>query len=81
MRRTAVIWDDLQAKIKFFVFDADLRNLDNVYINQNGDDKEAALQNLIYDEASGYRIEFCDKCDFEAVIRQGAFVIVCGFLP
>ena len=83
MVRTAVIYDEGQGDLKFFVYDGDLRDLDNVYINQYGGDevKMTRLYDTLYDENGYCKVEFCDREQFTDAIQRGAYVTVCGFLP
>jgi hypothetical protein len=81
--KTVVIWDSVEADLRFFVVDRDLGHLDGKYVNSADNtealDKEISM--LVYDETTGKQvIEMTKEFPVEAV-REGAKVIVCGFLP
>lgn len=90
-RKTVIIYDQLDAVVKFFVLDGDYRHLNNVYINQcdgktkkeqkAADDLQDELCNLVYDPKTGeVLLPVFTKFPIEAV-QNGADVIVAGFLP
>jgi len=81
--QTVVIWDSVDAEIKFFVVDRDLTHLNGKYVNSvdntEAEDKEISM--LVYNEETGKQmIKMLSTFPVEAV-RAGAEVIVCGFLP
>lgn len=90
--KTVMIYDQLDAELKFFVLEGDLTHLDGVYINQwiESDSKAErkkrdALQNelntVIYDETNGTFLHPVEsKFPIQAVV-EGAVVVVAGFLP
>lgn len=77
--QTVVIFDSYgEAPIQFFVAEGDFRGLNEVYINA-ADSEEAAQDKLI-----GLLLQNKDKMLYTfpvEAVRQGAFVIVAGFLP
>ena len=79
---TVVIWDFLDADIKFFVTHEPVCDLDRKYINsvECSDDDSARINNLVYDEEGNCKVEMTNKFPVEAV-RDGAAVVVIGFLP
>lgn len=82
MDKTVVIWDSVDADIKFFVVDRDLSHLDRKYVNDadNSEEIDDEISNLMYNADGHMCIEITNNFPVEAV-RQGAKVIVCGFLP
>jgi hypothetical protein len=76
--------------VTFAVLDGDYRHLNGVYINmvvpEDEDEaghnkKQDELNELVYNQKDGsYKIEMLDTFPTEAV-REGAEVIVAGFLP
>jgi hypothetical protein len=81
--KTIVIWDQIgQDDIKFAILDGDYSELDGVYINnslQEPDDVNR-LSDLIYDDSGREIAAFVDKFPVE-LVKEGAVVIVAGFLP
>lgn len=84
-QKTAVIWDTVSLeKIRFFIVDGDISELDDVYINDAADEndhRQDRLSDLVYDDNGNTLVEFISKEEFESAVRNGAKVIVCGFLP
>lgn len=89
--KTVLIYDQLDADLKFFVLDGDYTKFKGVYINQcstgNKREQKAAekkqdeLTNLLYDQNTGeLLLPFLGEFPTEEV-RNGAAVIVAGFLP
>lgn len=81
--KTVVIWDSVDADVKFFVTDRDLTHLNHKYVNscEIPDAESDEICNLVYDSTTGEQItEMQDEFPVEAV-KAGAAVIVCGFLP
>lgn len=80
--KTVIIWDALDANIKFLVVEGDQRHLNGVYINTAGDEeddkKQDELTKLTMDEEGTKKM--LDDFPTTAVL-EGAFVIVAGFLP
>lgn len=80
--KTVMIYDQIgQDAIKFAVLEGDYNHLDKVYINS--DDEESALvelSDLIYADDGSEKITFTYEFPIKAV-KDGAVVIVCGFLP
>lgn len=87
MQNIVVIWDQLgQEPLRFFVTQ-NLRflEMDRSYINAYTDDaateaKLVELCALMYDDEGNCKQTLLDAFPCEAV-RQGASVVVCGFLP
>lgn len=87
MQTIVVIWDQLgQEPLRFFMSqDQRFLGLDRVYINTWTEDpteeaKQALLTSLMYDDEGRCKQSQQDVFPVEAV-RQGAAVVVCGFLP
>lgn len=83
--RTVVIWDELEARICFFVVDEDWRRFDQKYVNSMGSSREendliAELDKLTFDEDGNFRHQRLLEFPVEEV-RAGAFVVACGSLP
>lgn len=82
--KTAIIWNEIDS-LKYAVIDGDFRRYQGIYINMiepddfqpKGKFEELGLQ---MDEDFQY-IKFCSIEDFAQAIRDGAYVIECGFLP
>ena len=87
--QTVIIWDELAGDLDFFVVDGDRSHLNDVYINQfeheslDADTLEKyqdELNELLYTDAGAKKLIPKDEFPVEAV-KQGAKVIVAGFLP
>ncbi len=84
--KTVVIWDEVgQSPIRYFTSDKDLTHLDRQYINTYTKDKKETrlleeLSQLMYDPNGNMLQVLSQDFPYEAV-RDGARVIVCGFLP
>jgi hypothetical protein len=83
--KTAVIYNEIE-ELKYYVFEGDLRNFQDIYINMCVPEKffdrpeeyeklcEQLLINITY--ATPVTIE-----EFRQAILTGAYLIECGFLP
>jgi hypothetical protein len=84
--QTVLIFDRIIEPLCFIVAEGDLRHLDRVYINEyNAEDpKNELLQNelseFLHDEKGNDRHTLLDTFPVDAV-KDGAVVIVVGFLP
>jgi len=80
--KTVVIWDQLDADLKFFVVNGDLSWFNRKYLNSFdlSDDEQSELNSLVYEEDGTIRVKFRSDFPTEEVV-QGARVIVAGFLP
>lgn len=82
--KTVMIYDQCgQDDIKFAVLDGDYSHLNGAYINstETSDDVAEELSDLLYDPESGNnRVELLEHFPIDAV-KNGAIVIVAGFLP
>lgn len=81
--KTVMIYDQLDAALKFLVLDGDYKHLDGIYINASNQDEKLQdeLSNLLYDPKDGQdRVTLLTEFPMQAV-RDGADVIVTGFLP
>jgi len=82
-QKTVVIWDQVgQDSIKFAILNGDYSELDGVYINHANQGLEDVvwLSNLIYDDNGKELVTFVDTFPVDAV-KDGAIVIVAGFIP
>jgi hypothetical protein len=81
--KTVIIWDECgQEDIQFVVVDGDYSELNGIYINnahQEQDDRDR-LSALIYAEDGEVIADFLKDFPVDAV-KEGACVIVAGFLP
>lgn len=81
---TVVIWDQCGTDpLQFFVVDKDITELDGVYINSTeSTDEQCEKLNevLAYDDSGRTKVKLLSKFPLQAV-KDGAPVIVCGFLP
>jgi hypothetical protein len=82
--KTVVIWDQCGSEsLQFFVFDKDIRDLDGVYINstESSDEQVDKLNEVIaYDDDGRPKVKMLSQFPLQAV-KDGASVIVCGFIP
>lgn len=80
--QTVVIWDSCEADVKFFVVDRDVSRFNHKYVNHVdlSDEESEEISLLVYDEEGQQKIPFLAEFPIEAV-KNGAQVIVCGFLP
>lgn len=89
--QTVIIYDQCDANIKFLLVDGDYTRFNGVYINsiisENKKEQKAAeklqdeLNKLVYDNKTG-RIKLPEVSSFpSAAVKDGAAVIVAGFLP
>jgi hypothetical protein len=82
-QKTIVIWDQIgQDDIKFAILDGDYSELDGIYINNSLQEPEDVnrLSDLIYDDNGREIATFVDKFPVD-LVKEGAVVIVAGFLP
>lgn len=79
--KTAIIFNE--GDIQYFVLDGDHRELHGAYINDCGTSDEVAqsLSDLFYTTDGQAIHEPVSIKQFAAAIRDGAFLIECGFLP
>jgi hypothetical protein len=81
--QTVIIWDEVSAELVFFVLDGDYTKFNGVYINQVDVDEKLLdeLNELMYVQETGeHKHEKLSAFPVDAV-RNGAVVIVAGFLP
>lgn len=84
--QTVVIWDTMgQEAVQFFVVDGDVMRFNQLYVNTYTKNKaqKKLLDELLaftYDAKGNFLHKLLDDFPVEAV-KQGAAVIVCGFLP
>jgi hypothetical protein len=80
--KTVVIWDSCEADIKYFVVDRDVTHLNRKYVNSsdNSEEEDAEVSMLAYGSFGQPTIEMLAEFPIQAV-KEGAAVIVCGFLP
>lgn len=80
--KTVVIWDTVEAQIKFFVVDGDHRPLNGVYINDTNASNEQidSLTSIVYNAEFYEKVKLLDEFPTDEV-QHGAYVIVAGFLP
>lgn len=82
-----VIWDQLgQEPLRFFVTqNPRFLEMDRLYVNTYTDDANEKIKldelcALMYDDGGNCKQKMLDTFPCE-VVRQGAPVVVCGFLP
>lgn len=80
--KTVFIWDEMQGEMKFFVVEGDYRHLNNIYINGSDDDNLVDQLNEVidYDAEGNPKVIMLTEFPVQDV-KDGAFVIVAGFLP
>ena len=80
--KTVIIFDQLDAEILFFVLDGDHTDLDGAYINSTGtpDNEADELHKRLYNKNGSFKVVSTKTFPVQAV-KDGAFVIVAGFLP
>ena len=82
--KTAIIWNEIDS-LKYAVIDGDFRKYQGIYVNMIEPDdfhtkgKFEELGELMSADFDG--MEFCSIGAFAQAIRDGAYVIECGFLP
>lgn len=81
--RSAVVWNECEGGLKYFVAEGNWQKFQGVYINSCDDNEELQqeLNDKVYEEDGDYEIKFCSLDEFANAIRHGAFVVECGFLP
>ncbi len=80
---TVVIWDELDANIQFFVVPGrDLRYLNGKYVNsvESSDEECDVINDIVYTDEGVKKVQMTKVFPVDAV-KDGAFVIVMGFLP
>ena len=87
MDKLVIIWDTCgEEKPRFMVVSAsDFNGLNGVYINaytkvKSEKQNQERLMDLMYDKEGNFKHEILESFPVE-VVRAGAGVIVCGFLP
>jgi hypothetical protein len=81
--KTVLIWDQCgYEELQFAVIDRDVTHLNGVYINHADQDEALCdeLNTLFYDTNGRCVVPLSKEFPVDAV-KQGAPVIVCGFLP
>jgi hypothetical protein len=86
--QTVIIWDSCgEDAVKFFVVEGDKRDLDGTFISSVIDEKRTeekmyALLGLVMDEGETRKMETDFNSEkFRKPVREGAPIIVCGFIP
>lgn len=80
--KTAIIWNEID-KIRYTVIDGDYRKFNGMYINAIDNDlhMEEELSDLLYTKDGELLRDFITIESFADAIRDGAFLIECGFFP
>lgn len=89
-QKTALIWNTFE-EVRLSVVNGDWSELNGVYINlynegteediRQTEEKQDKLSSLVYDEEYQEKIEFCGTEEFAQAVRDGAVVVICGFIP
>lgn len=86
--KTIVIWNQIDAELKYFVIEGDYSDLDDVYINALtcNDEKQDRLTELVYGEEGELKVtmekQFPRKVIFDCIREQEVFhIIQCGIIP
>lgn len=84
-QKTVLIYDQCDAGLKFAILEGDYKHLNGTYINSVTDSPEAEacqdeLNKLVYNDNGSDKLQFLSVFPV-AAIRDGAEVIVAGFLP
>ena len=89
--KTVIIYDQLDADVKFVVLDGDYTHLNHVYVNVNQyiEDKKLRKAQKLQDEFTNLFFSPDDGKDLQTYLTEfptqevldGAAVIVAGFLP
>lgn len=80
--KTAIIWNEIE-QIKYTVLDGDYRKYHMVYINSTDSDEQLIneLDSIFFTETGVCKVNFISIDQFADSIRNGAFLIECGFIP
>lgn len=81
--KTVIVWDQCgQEDVQFAVVEGDYRELHRIYINNAHQEQEDQdrLNDLIYGEEGEVIVRLLSDFPVDAV-KEGACVIVAGFLP
>lgn len=79
--KTVLIYDQCgETQIKFAVVDGDWSKFDHVYMNSMGSVATELLELIWPEGAEKEQINLVDEFPYQEV-KDGAKVIVCGFLP
>lgn len=91
--KTILIYDQLDADLKFFVLNGDYSHLNTVYMNsvlpdgatkkaQKAHDKlQEELETLMYGEGGDLILPYTSNFPVDVLKREDSIVIVAGFLP
>lgn len=90
--KTILIYDELDANLKFFVLDGDYSHLNKVYMNsvledatakaQKAHDKlQTQLEKLMYGKGGSLILPYTSEFPLDAIRALDTIVIVAGFLP
>ena len=84
--KTVIIYETFTDPIKFIVADGDLSRFDKLMINSTDDSQalQDELTNMLYDPVTGDNTAMLNSAqdDFPLqAVKDGAIVIVCGFIP
>lgn len=80
MAKTVVIWDSCDGDICFFVTDKDVSHLDNKYVNSNTTEQEGTEISLLMYDSDGNKVIKTTKEFPVQEVRDGASVVVTGFV-
>ena len=81
--KTVLIYDQIgMCPIQFAVINKDLSHLNDIYLNSTDCDEMLMreLSDLLYDDDGKEKVNFIQNFPVD-VVKEGALVIVCGFLP
>lgn len=77
--KTVLIWNEFELGIRFAVVEDDWTRFNGVYVNST-QAQCAELTDLVFDDQGDYKIAFQPEFPVQAV-KDGAQVIICGFIP
>lgn len=85
LAKTAIIWDEIDGDIKFFVLEGSMAEFEGIYINMGSSQEEVEcshrLSDVMYGEQGFLLHEPVSSEEFRQAIVLGAEVVRCGFAP
>lgn len=80
--KTAIIYHQTDTNLQFFVVEGDYMHLDGCYLNSVhlDEQKEDEMLALLFEPVTWKLKETVTLAEFQAAVREGADIIVCGQL-
>lgn len=79
--KTALIYNQFAYGLTFHLLEGNYKHLDGILINSREEEElQVELSNLIFDKEANFKYKVTPE-EFEQGVRDGAKIVICGFIP